>query len=81
MEPGQLDDLAAKLTALLPEGVRGVREDLQKNFRAVLQSGLERFDLVTRDEFDAQTAVLRRTRERLEDLEKQVAELEDSTAT
>lgn len=77
MDPQVLDDLSARLTALLPEGVRGVRDDLQRNFRAVIQSALERMDLVTRDEFDAQAAVLSRTRERLEALEAQVAEIED----
>lgn len=78
MDAEQLDELSARLTALLPEGLKGVRDDLERNFRAVLQAGMQKFELVTRDEFDAQSAVLRRTRERVRALEAQVAELEDS---
>lgn len=78
MDAEQLDELSARLTALLPEGLKGVRDDLERNFKAVLQAGMQKFELVTRDEFDAQSAVLRRTRERVRALEAQVAELEDS---
>jgi BMFP domain-containing protein YqiC len=55
-----------------------MREDLEQNFRSVLRGGLEKLDLVTREEFEVQEAVLTRTREKLESLEKKVAELEDS---
>ena len=71
-----LDDLARRLSALVPPGLREGRDELQQNFKAVLQSGLARLDLVTREEFDVQRAVLLRTREKLEDLERAVAELE-----
>lgn len=72
----QLDDLARRLGALVPPGLREGREELQQNFKAVLQSGLARLDLVTREEFEVQRAVLARTREKLEALERTVAELE-----
>jgi BMFP domain-containing protein YqiC len=71
-----LDDLARRLSALVPPGVREGREDLQQNFKAVLQSGLARLDLVTREEFEVQRAVLLRTREKLEELQRAVSELE-----
>ena len=51
------------------------REDIERNLKALVSSALSRFDLVSRDEFDAQVAVLEHTRMRLEALEKQVAEL------
>ena len=54
-------------------------EGLAKNFRSVLRGGLQKLDLVTREEFEVQEAVLARTREKLEALEKQVAELEASS--
>ena len=54
-----------------------MREDLEQNFRGVLKTGLERLDLVTREEFEVQQAVLQRTREKLEALQAKVAELED----
>ena len=76
-----IDDLARRLSNLVPPSMRGttggeLREELQQNFKSVLQSGLSRLDLVTREEFDVQRAVLLRTREKLEALERTVAELE-----
>ena len=72
----QIDELARRLSGLVPPGVRESREELQQNFKAVLQSGLAKLDLVTREEFDVQRAVLMRTREKLEELQRAVAELE-----
>ncbi len=71
-----IDDLARRLSTLVPPGLREGREELQQNFKAVLQSGLSKLDLVTREEFEVQRAVLLRTRARLEELERTVAELE-----
>ncbi|MET0986748.1 MAG: accessory factor UbiK family protein [Steroidobacteraceae bacterium] len=76
MDARSLDDLARRLAASVPEGITTLRRDLEENFRAVLQSGLARLDLVTRQEFDVQAAVLRRTREKLELLEARLAALE-----
>ena len=75
----QLDDLARRLSGLVPQGRRESREELQENFKAVLQSGLARLDLVTREEFDVQRAVLLRTRQKLEHLEREVQALESAT--
>ncbi|MDI9237909.1 accessory factor UbiK family protein [Lysobacter sp. LF1] len=71
-----IDDLARRLSSLVPPGLRESREELQQNFKAVLQSGLAKLDLVTREEFEVQRAVLLRTREKLEELQRTVAELE-----
>jgi len=78
METKFIDDLAKRLSAALPEGVSALRQDLENNFRAVLQSGLTKLDLVTRREFDVQAGVLKRTREKLETLEARLAELQSS---
>jgi len=75
---GQLDDLARRLGNLVPPSLRESRDELQQNFKSVLQAGLGKLDLVTREEFDVQRAVLLRTREKVEALEKLVAELEAS---
>lgn len=75
-DPRQLDDLAKRLASVLPEGLKQVREDLEKNFRAVLQSAFSQMNLVSREEFEVQAALLKRTREKLEALENQVQELE-----
>ncbi len=71
-----IDDLARRLSDLVPPGLRESREELQDAFKGALQSGLSRLDLVTREEFDVQRAVLLRTREKLEALEHTVATLE-----
>lgn len=71
-----LDELARRLLESLPAGARSLQRDLEVNFRAVLRANLGRLDLVARDEFDAQTKVLERTRARLEELERRFAELE-----
>lgn len=75
-----IDDLARRLSGLVPPSMREGREELQQNFKAVLQSGLSRLDLVTREEFDVQRAVLLRTREKLVALEALVAKLEAQLA-
>lgn len=74
--PKQLDDLTDRLIELLPTGVRDMQDDVEKNVRAFMQSTFAKMNLVTREEFDVQSAVLARTREKLERLEKQLAELE-----
>ena len=76
IDQSHIDDLARRLSNLVPPGLREGREELQQNFKAVLQTGLSRLDLVTREEFDVQRAVLLRTREKLEQLERTVAALE-----
>lgn len=71
-----IDELARRLSELVPPGLRESREDLQRTFKSALQSGLSRLDLVTREEFEVQRAVLLRTREKLEALERELAALE-----
>ena len=71
-----IDNLAKTLAESLPQSLKSVRDDLEKNFRSVLQSGLTKLDLVTREEFEVQEAVLARTREKLESLEARLATIE-----
>ena len=74
----QLDDLARRLGSLLPAGLHESRAELQENFKTVLQAGLSKLDLVTREEFEIQQAVLQKTREKLAELEARLAVLENS---
>lgn len=71
-----LDSLAQRLAALVPPGLQAAQEDLAHTFKITLQAGLARMNLVTREEFDVQRLVLMRTREKVEALEKQLAQLE-----
>ena len=71
-----IDDLARQISDSVPSGVKGLQQDLEKNIHTLLQGALAKLDLVTREEFDTQTQVLLRTREKLEQLEKTITELE-----
>lgn len=66
------DDLSKKLAQALPKGVRQACEDVEKNFQSILKSAFGKLDLVTREEFDAQVAVLQRTRKKVDELEKRM---------
>ena len=76
MDPKILDELAKQLAAALPADLARLRADARKNFRAVLESAFAQLSLVTREEFDAQRAVLARAREKLEKLEARLKDLE-----
>ena len=71
-----IDRLAKNLAETLPDGLRSMREDAEKNFRAVLEASLAKLDLVTREEFEVQEAILARSRQKLEALEARLSALE-----
>ena len=72
-----LSEIAAQLSKVLPEHVGTLKSDFDKNCQAILAKAFDKFDLVTREEFDTQSKVLARTRKKLEALEKQLASLEE----
>lgn len=76
MSDESIDGLAKKLADAVPEGLRSMRDDVERNFRSVLRGGLAKLDLVTREEFEVQEAVLARTREKLDALEQRIADFE-----
>ena len=71
-----IDDIANRLINSIPPGLTNLKEDMDKNFPAILQSALGRLDLVTREEFEVQKAVLAKTRAKLDALEKRVLAIE-----
>ncbi len=75
-DPKSLDEIASRLANAIPPGLNTLKEDLEKTFHAILQSALGKLDLVTREEFEVQKAVLAKTRTKLEDLEKRLSEIE-----
>lgn len=77
MSNESIENLVKKLADAVPQGLKSVREDLEQNFRSVLQSGLSKLDLVTREEFEVQEAVLARTRQKLDMLEAKLKEMEN----
>ena len=74
--PERLDELVRRVVDVLPEGVGSLEREARSTLRSVIGAALERMDLVSREEFDVQQAVLERTRDKLESLERTVAELE-----
>ncbi|KAA8981224.1 MULTISPECIES: accessory factor UbiK family protein [Gammaproteobacteria] len=70
-------ELRGQLDQFMPDMARVARDDVEQHVRMAVTSVLDRLDLVTREEFDAQSAVLTRTREKVEALEKRVAALEE----
>jgi BMFP domain-containing protein YqiC len=71
------NDLQSKVNQVIENSPA---KDIEKNVKALLQSGLSRLDFVSREDFDVQVEVLRKTREKVERLEARVAELEARTA-
>jgi len=75
IDPKNVEQVLNALRQAIPGGFA---QGVEKNMRAALTAGLAKLDLVTREELDIQTAVLTRTREKIEALEKLVAELEQT---
>jgi len=72
----KIEQLARQVHEAMPKGIREFGDDVEKKIRQVLQAQLTRMDLVNREEFDVQTQVLLRTREKLAALEQRLAQLE-----
>lgn len=75
-----LDDLVRRIAELLPEGIAQLNTDFRRNLKEAVSASLSRMDLVSREEFEVQSAVLARTREKLERLEARVETLEKGSA-
>lgn len=80
IDPKKLNKSPARAHESMPKGLRDLGEDVEKKIRQVLQSQLTRLDLVSREEFDVQTQVLLRTREKLALLEQRISDLESRAA-
>lgn len=76
INPAMIAKIGQQIASLMPEQAKATQQEVERNIDAILQAAFARLELVTRDEFDAQKAVLAHTREKLEQLEAQVAQLE-----
>lgn len=76
LNPSQLESVAKKIADVIPEGFGEMPQGMQSQLKSILSNAFDKMDLVTREEFDVQTGVLAKTRAKLEQLEKQVSELE-----
>ncbi|HDS9896250.1 TPA: accessory factor UbiK family protein [Klebsiella aerogenes] len=80
IDPKKIEQIARQVHESMPKGLRDLGDDVEKKIRQVLQSQLTRLDLVSREEFDVQTQVLLRTREKLALLEQRISDLESRLA-
>lgn len=76
LDPKSISDMAKRLMDALPDTWRQGGEEVERQFKTIIQHSLTKMDVVTREEFDVQAKVLLRTREKLEQLERKMAELE-----
>lgn len=78
LDAKKIEELVQSLTNALPSGITSIQADVEKNIRTAISATFSKLDLVTREEFDIQTQVLHRTREKLEALAQRIAELEST---
>lgn len=76
LNPKKLEEIAKQISDAVPPGMKTMAEGAETKVKQVLQSQLSRLDFVSREEFDIQSQVLMRTREKLEALEARLAKLE-----
>ena len=77
LDPKNINDMVKGIFDSLPEGVKNLPGDVQMHMRAGLQNALSKMDLVTREEFETQAAVLQKTRAKLDRLEEKIKQLEN----
>jgi len=76
IKPQAVEDVVDKIGALIPQDLKTLRAEFHNNAKAVLVAGLKKMDLVTREEFDVQKAVLAKTRQKLTMLEAELKNLQ-----
>lgn len=81
LDPNFFDNLAKKLSDLIPANIHHLREEFEKNARTTMKSVFSKLDLVSREEFDVQAKLLEKARERIVALEKKIKNYENSHKT
>lgn len=80
LDPKKLEEIAKNISDAIPPGVKTMAGEAEGKIKQILQAQLSKLDLVTREEFDVQSNVLIRTREKLEAMEKRIAALESASS-
>lgn len=76
LDPKKIEEIAKTITNAIPPGMKTMADEAESKIKQILQSQLSKLDMVSREEFDVQSQVLIRTREKLEAMETRLAELE-----
>lgn len=80
INPSKIEEMAKAIQSALPPGLKSVGEEVDRKVKQVIQAQLMKLDVVSREEFDVQTQVLMRTREKLHALEEKFSQLEKQLA-
>ncbi|WP_040976928.1 ubiquinone biosynthesis accessory factor UbiK [Necropsobacter massiliensis] len=81
LNPQKIEQIIQQIQDALPQGIKDLGQDAEAKLKQTLQARLAKLDLVTREEFDLQTQVLMRTREKLSELEKRLDQLQSQQET
>ncbi|ASD65820.1 MULTISPECIES: accessory factor UbiK family protein [Pseudoalteromonas] len=81
INPAKIEEIAKQISSNMPQGVKNLAETFEARTKQAIQSKLSEMDFVSREEFDIQSKVLIRTREKLVELEEKVAQLEAQLAS
>ena len=73
----KIEEILSEISSALPKDMQNFKQEIESNLRATLNASFSKMELVTREEFDIQTALLQRTRAQLDELQKKLAELEE----
>ena len=78
-DPKNMDDFANKLKNIMPESLKSSKEEMQKTLKSGAEGVLQKLDLVSREEYDIQTTLLKKCQERITELEKKIETLNYSS--
>ena len=75
-DPKNVDDFANKIKDIMPESLKSLKEEMQKTLKSGAEGVLQKLDLVSREEYDIQVALLNKCQEKIDELEAKISELE-----
>ncbi|MAZ80051.1 MAG: hypothetical protein CMD72_04830 [Gammaproteobacteria bacterium] len=79
-DPKNVDDFANKIKDIMPESLKSSKEEMQKTLKSGAEGVLQKLDLVSREEYDIQVALLRKCQEKIDELEAKISELETNNS-
>ena len=77
LDSQSLDEVVRKITAAIPDDLKTAKQNIEKNARAAAEGVFQRLELVTREEFDVQAAILTKSQQRVKELEHRIEKLEE----
>ena len=79
-DPKNVDDFANKIKDIMPESLKSSKEEMQKTLKSGAEGVLQKLDLVSREEYDIQVALLNKCQEKINELEAKISELETNNS-